>query len=49
MGIHANKMSPMYHTGKNGVKARETLSRLQENSVNSPNTVGIFHTVLRPE
>ena len=26
-GIHVNKMSPMYHTGKNGVKARETLRR----------------------
>ena len=25
MGIHVNKMSPMYHTGKNGVKAGETL------------------------
>ena len=48
-GIHVNKKSPMYHTGKNGVKTGETLSRLQENSVNSPNTVGIFHTVLRPE
>ena len=25
MGIHMNKMSPMYHTGKNGVKTSKTL------------------------
>ncbi len=25
MGIHVNKMRPMYHTGKNGVKAGKTL------------------------
>ena len=49
MDVHGNKMRPMYHTGKNGVKASETLSRLPENLVNTPNTVGIFHTVLRPE
>ena len=42
MGIHRNKMRPMYHTGKNGVKTGETLSRLRENSVNTPNTVGFF-------
>ena len=30
MGIHVNKMSPMYHTGKNGVKASKTLSGMQE-------------------
>jgi len=28
MGIHVNKMRPVYHTGKNGVKARETLTRI---------------------
>jgi len=27
MGIHMNKMSPMYHTGKNGVKASKTLTK----------------------
>jgi hypothetical protein len=27
MGIHVNKMSPMYHTGKNGVKVGETLGK----------------------
>ena len=28
MGMHVNKTSPMYHTGKNGVKAGETLARI---------------------
>ena len=28
MGIHVNKMRPVYHTGKNGVKADETLTRI---------------------
>jgi hypothetical protein len=28
MGIHGNKMRLMYHTGKNGVKAGETLTRI---------------------
>jgi hypothetical protein len=27
MGIQMNKMSPMYHTGKNGVKAGEMLRK----------------------
>jgi hypothetical protein len=27
MGIHVNRMSPMYHRGKNGVKAGETLKK----------------------
>ncbi|HST11598.1 MAG TPA: hypothetical protein VLL05_14580, partial [Terriglobales bacterium] len=26
MGVHGNKMKPMYHTGKNGVKAGKTLT-----------------------
>jgi hypothetical protein len=25
MGLHVNEMRPVYHTGKNGVKAGETL------------------------
>ena len=49
MGIHVNKMRRMYHTGKNGVKAGETLGRLRKNSVNTPYPVGIFHAVLMPE
>ena len=28
MGVPRNKMRPMYHTGKNGVKAGETLTRM---------------------
>ena len=32
MGIHVNKMRRMYHTGKNGVKAGETLGSLWKNS-----------------
>jgi len=28
MGIHRNKMRPMYHTGKNGVKAGKTQTRI---------------------
>jgi hypothetical protein len=31
MGIHVNKKSPMYHTGKNGVKAGESLSSMRKN------------------
>jgi len=30
-GIHVNKMSPMYHMGKNDVKTSTTLSRLRKN------------------
>ena len=47
--LHVNEMRPLYHTGKNGVKASGTLSRLLENSVNIPNVVRIFRAVLRPE
>jgi hypothetical protein len=36
MGIHVNKMRPMYHMGKNGVKTSKTLSRLRKNSLNTP-------------
>ena len=28
MGIHVNKMRPVYHTGKNGVKTGEMLTRI---------------------
>jgi hypothetical protein len=30
MDLHVNEMRPVYHTGKNGVKAGKTLGRLQE-------------------
>jgi len=49
MAVHGDTVKSMYHTGKNGVKAGKTLARLQENSVNTLNVVGIFCAVLRPE
>jgi hypothetical protein len=36
MGIPVDKMRPMYHMGKNGVKTSKTLSRLRKNSLNTP-------------
>ena len=48
-GIHVNNMRRMYHTGKNGVKAGETLGSLRKNLVYTPYPVGIFHAVLMPE
>jgi hypothetical protein len=36
MGIKVNKMRPVYHRGKNGVKTSKTLSRLRNNSLNTP-------------
>jgi len=49
MCVYVNKMRPIYHTGKNGVKAGETLGRLRKHVVNTPYLVGIFHAVLMPE
>ncbi|MDZ4732464.1 MAG: hypothetical protein SGJ16_02620 [Nitrospirota bacterium] len=48
MRLYVNKMRPIYHTGKNGVKAGETLGSLRVNVVNTPCPVGIFHAVLMP-
>jgi hypothetical protein len=36
MGIPVDKMRPMYHMDKNGVKTSKTLSRLLKNSLNTP-------------